>query len=52
MNAFMAEVQDGQILMFVHRIDSADPQTALFAAVNAGTAQPGTPIPTPNSLCG
>ena len=50
--AFMAEVQDGQILAFVHRNDSADPQTALFAAVNAGTAQPGTPIPTPNPPCG
>jgi len=52
MNAFMAEVQDGQIIFFVHHNDSADPQTALNIAIAAGTAQPGTPIPTPNSLCG
>jgi ketosteroid isomerase-like protein len=50
--AFMAEVRDGQIIAFVHRYDSADPQTALSTAIAAGTAQPGTPIPTPNSLCG
>ncbi len=52
MNAFMAEVQDGQIIFFVHHNDSADPQTALNIAITAGTAQPGTPIPTPDSLCG
>ena len=50
--AFMAEVRDGQIFAFLHRSDLADPQTALNAAVLAGTAQPGTPIPTPASLCG
>ena len=49
---FMAEVRDGQIIAFVHRFDTADPQTALSTAIAAGTAQPGAPIPTPNSLCG
>jgi len=52
MAAFMAEVQDGQIIFFVHHYDTADPETALSIAIAAGTAQPGTPIPTPDSLCG
>jgi len=50
--AIMAEVRDGQIFAFAGRADLADPQTALNAAILAGTAQPGTPIPTPNPPCG
>lgn len=41
-----------KITFFVAIPDLADPQTALNAAINAGTAPAGTPIPTPNPPCG
>jgi hypothetical protein len=50
--AFMAEIWDGKIFTLVSRNDLADPQTALRNAISAGTAQAGTPIPTPNPVCG
>jgi len=34
----MAEVQNVEIITFFQRNDSADPQTALSAAIAAGTA--------------
>jgi len=49
---FLAEVQDSKIIAFVQRSDSGDPFTALRDAINAGTAQAGAPIPTPNPVCG
>jgi hypothetical protein len=50
--AFMAEVRDGKIVSLFQRADQGDTLTALNGAIAAGTAQAGTPIPTPNSVCG
>jgi hypothetical protein len=50
--AFMAEVVDGKIAKIVQFEDTGDAQTVLFRAVLAGTAQPGTPLPTPDPPCG
>jgi len=48
----MAEVRDGKIVSLFNRADQADPQTALNAAIAAGIAPAGTPIPAPNPVCG
>ena len=52
LSAFMAEVVDGKIAKIVQFDDTGDAQTVLFRAVAAGTAQPGTPLPTPDPPCG
>lgn len=44
---FMAKVRDGTIVSFFPRNDLTDPQTTLNAAISAGAAQPGAPIPAP-----
>jgi hypothetical protein len=49
--AFMADVVDDKIVWIVQRQDTGDSQTALWYAINAGTAQRGTPLPTPDPPC-
>jgi hypothetical protein len=49
---FMADVRDGLIYSYFLRNDLADPQTALNAAITAGTAQPAPSMPTPDPPCG
>ena len=49
---FMAEVVNGKIAKIVQFNDTGDSQTVLFQAIFTGTAQPGTPLPTPDPPCG
>lgn len=45
-------VPQDKIVFHAGILDVADPPTALNAAINAGTAPRGTPIPPPDSPCG
>lgn len=52
MSDFIALVPAGQITFYANLLDVADPQTALFGAIGAGTAQQtNPPIPTPATPC-
>jgi hypothetical protein len=48
---FIALVPAGQITFWANLSDVADPQTALNAAITAGTQPAGTPIPNPETPC-
>ncbi len=50
--SFMALVPQDKITFLAIVTDAGDPQTALSGAINAGTAQPLPPIPTPDPPCG
>jgi hypothetical protein len=49
---FIALVPAGQITFWANLTDIADPQTALNAAINAGTQSARAPIPNPATPCG
>lgn len=53
LNPFMLQIPEDKITFYAGRLDLTDPQTALFAAILAGTAEPTSqPLPNPATPCG